>query len=179
MGMYAPERKFGGKIEDRWAKDESLLLTVAEECVELVYETFGGRAHDLVACVDCLLFHNDLVGGLEDKLRAAKNLKFQKEIFMEAATGFPDFAASIRWLEMTLDPAMLSQTIDISSCLENWAPMWTFEEDVAVFDALVVSAKPFLVYQDAVDILFKLRPHSRSEAQLVLRSLILHRVIAY
>ncbi|KAJ3027526.1 UNVERIFIED_CONTAM: hypothetical protein HDU68_003657 [Siphonaria sp. JEL0065] len=178
-GMYTPEWKFGGKLEDRWAKDESLLLTVAEECVDLVYDAFGGRAHDLVACVDCLLLHNEF-GGLEDKLRATKDLKLQKEIFMEAATGFPDFAASIRWLEMTLDPVMFSQTIDISSSLENWeAPLWTFEEAVAIFDALVASAEPFLVYQDAVDILFKLRPHSRSEAQLVLRSFILHRIIAY
>ncbi|KAI9352772.1 hypothetical protein BDR26DRAFT_849849 [Obelidium mucronatum] len=178
-GMYVPEKSCQGKLGEKWGKNENILLSVAEKCVDQVYGIVGGRAHDLVGFADSMLLLNN-TARLEQRLKEATSSELQQSIFMEVVTAFPDVSACMRWLEVTLDPSMVIQRTDIASCLENWdAPFWTFEEAVRIFDELVASKTRCISYQQAVDALFELRPHSRSEAVLVLKSLILHRVVAY
>ncbi|ORY48193.1 hypothetical protein BCR33DRAFT_714601 [Rhizoclosmatium globosum] len=178
-GMYKPEKAPWEKVEEKYAKEQSELLKVAEECVDDVYNMFGGRAMDLIGAADYMIFRHN-VADLERKLKAAQTPETKREIFLEALGGFPDVTASMRWLELMLDPTMISKTSDISSVLQNRdSPLWTFEESLALFDAMASSNTRHLRFNQAVDILHRLRPDSRSEAVLVLRSLIHHGVVAY
>ncbi|KAJ3257666.1 Cell death protease [Chytriomyces hyalinus] len=163
----------------QWGHDASFLLATAEENFDAVHAIFGGRAMDLVGSADHMVFTSRCTC-LEDDLRAANDSKARRARFIQALRSFNDIAASMRWLEMHLDPDTLAGVTDISNSLENKAlPIWTYNEAVSLFQ-LLVDGGGAVNFDDAVICVRGCgTERSESESVLVVRSLILHRVLAY
>ncbi|KAJ3235171.1 Cell death protease [Chytriomyces hyalinus] len=163
----------------QWGHDASFLLATAEENFDAVHAIFGGRAMDLVGSADHMVFTSRCTC-LEDDLRAANDSKARRARFIQALRSFNDIAASTRWLEMHLDPSTLTGITDISNSLENKAePLWMYNEAVSLFQ-LLVNGGGAGTFDDAVGCVRECgTERSESESVLVVRSLILHRVLAY
>ncbi|KAJ3110793.1 hypothetical protein HK100_002904, partial [Physocladia obscura] len=166
---------------------QTLLPGIGEACFdEAVYPVFGGRAMDLLACANYLVRHAKIeqqlqavVGGNSAELQRQQ----QRRIFSTLVAEFPDVSHSVRWLESQLDPTASSASFEgmglLPLRLENLEDArWTRREAVAVFACLAESSAGFVSFDNAVDVVAKIRI-DRSQALGVVRSLISRRVVAY
>ncbi|KAI8616028.1 hypothetical protein BC830DRAFT_238938 [Chytriomyces sp. MP71] len=180
-GAYAARRDVPhySRLSVKWGHDVSIFLDTAEANFDLVFGMFGGRAMDLVASADSMLFTFPFTR-LEERLRDAPHAESRRAMFQEVLEGFNDVAATMRWLELKLDPFTFDKTTDISIMLENRTePLWTLEEAVALFKDIANSHHHFLAFDEAVASVLAMRGGSRSEAVLVIKSLIEHKLLTY
>ncbi|KAJ3415902.1 hypothetical protein HDV05_003743 [Chytridiales sp. JEL 0842] len=135
-----------------WAQTKSLSLEDASEFFDYIFDMVGGRAMDLAACADLMVwnerhFKSTLYTANTHTSKAQRLERLQK-----ALTWFPDISASARWLESRLDPRLEMPIDGALAPLENRdPPLWTREQAVAVFDAMVSSENDGWVrYDEAV-----------------------------